>query len=145
MAVERHFGTKVAGVAYYLFPQKTLFTTDFSAADHIQQVTVKDDAKQRVLEKEIVNSYIYRREELDKGIIEDGELTKIDDLSYTKASTPNVPLCPIKKDHDDKKLKGCPFVSTSRPPFAKAKPNWGNMKTPQETKTTHPILKGRLV
>ena len=148
-AVEQQFDAEVAGVGYYLFPRMTLFTTDYPDSDHVKQVTVKADAAVRDLFAEVQNSYVYRRTSLDGGFIEDGELTPIENLEYTKASTADQPLYPIKADNNDKdkskKRKACPYVKKDKPPFAKQKPKWDKPTDPKEIKTTHPILKGRLV
>jgi hypothetical protein len=83
---------------------------------------------------------------LNRGHIEDGEMTEIDDLEYTKASTAEKPLYPIDVDYNNKDKKGCPYVKVDKPPFAKKKAKWNTSKgDPKEIKTTHPILKGRLV
>ena len=148
-AVEQQFDAGVAGVGYYLFPRMTLFTTDYPDSDHVKQVTVKADEAVRNLFAEVQNSYVYRRTSLDGGFIEDGELTPIEDLEYTKASTADQPLYPIKADYNDKdkskKRKACPYVKKDKPPFTKQKPDWKKPTDPKEIKTTHPILKGRLV
>ena len=146
-AVEQHFEAEVAGVGYYLFPRMTLFTTDYTDSDHIKQVNVKTDAAERDLFAEVQNAYAYRRNALNGGFIEDGELTPIEDLEYTKASTADQPLYPIEADYKDKKKKkkGCPYVKKDKPPFAKQKPKRETPTDPKEIQTTHPILKGRLV
>lgn len=150
-AIKEHYGSDVAGVAYYLFPKMTLYTTDFPTSDHIRQIVVKTEASNRELFEEIKNSYAYRRETLDNGFIEESELTEIAELAYTKASTDNKPLYPIEADYNDKKKKkeiqkkGCPYIKKDKPPFVKQKANWSTPSDPKEIKTTHPILKGRLV
>ena len=148
-AVEQHFKGEVAGVGYYLFPMMTLFTTDYPDSDHVKQVTVKADAAVRNLFAEVQNSYVYRRTSLDDGFIEEGELTDIAELPYTTDKPSDQPLYPIKADSSDKdkskKRKACPYVKKDKPPFAKQKPKWDKPTDPKEIKTTHPILKGRLV
>lgn len=150
-AIKEHYGSDVAGVAYYLFPKMTLYTTDFPTSDHIRQIMVKTEASNGELFEEIKNSYAYRRETLDNGFIEESELTEIAELAYTKASTDNKPLYPIEADYNDKKKKkeiqkkGCPYIKKDKPPFVKQKANWSTPSDPKEIKTTHPILKGRLV
>ncbi len=144
-AAEKHYGTTVAGVAYYLFPKMTLYTTDFSESDHVRHIKVKSDATGRKPDEEIQNSYIYRRESLNEGFVEDSELKNIEDLAYSKASNQRTPLYPLDEDYRSKGLKSCPYVKVDAPPFVKKKPKWNTPKDPKETKTTHPILKGRLV
>ena len=145
-AAQQHYGLKVAGVAYYLFPKMTLFTTDFPAIDHVWKVKVKtgDDNKTTLFE-EVQYSYAYRRDELNQGFVEDSELEEIEELDYTTSSTQDKPHYPLDVAYKTKGLKGCPYVKTDKPPFAKKKADWGTVKSPKETKTTHPILKGRLL
>lgn len=146
-AIKEQYGSNVAGVAYYLFPKMTLYTTDFPTSDHIRQIVVKTEASDKKLFEEIQNSYEYRRCTLDNGFIEESELTEIAELAYTKASTDDKPLYPIEADYNDKKKKnkGCPYIKKDKPPFVKQKANWSTPSDPKEIKTTHPILKGRLV
>lgn len=148
-AIKEHYGSDVAGVAYYLFPKMTLYTTDYPTSDHVRQIKVKAEASDRKLFEEIKNSYEYRRSTLDCGFIEESELTEITELAYTKASTDDKPLYPIEADYNDKKKenkkKGCPYIKKDKPPFVKQKANWSTPSDPKEIMTTHPILKGRLV
>ena len=144
-AIKEHYGSDVAGVAYYLFPKMTLYTTDFPTSDHIRQIVVKTEASNRELFEEIKNSYAYRRETLDNGFIEESELTEIAELAYTKASTDDKQFYPIEADYNQKKNKGCPYIKKDKPPFIKQKAKRDKPSDPKEIKTTHPILKGRLV
>lgn len=146
-AIKEQYGSDVAGVAYYLFPKMTLYTTDFPTSDHVRKIKVKAEASDKKLFEEIQNSYEYRRCTLDNGFIEESELTEIAELAYTKASTDDKPLYPIEADYNDKKKKnkGCPYIKKDKPPFVKQKANWSTPSDPKEIKTTHPILKGRLV
>ena len=123
----------------------TLYTTNFSTSDHIRQIVVKTEASNRELFEEIQNAYEYRRRTLDSGFIEESELTEIAELAYTKASTDDKPLYPIEADYNQKKNKGCPYIKKDKPPFVKQKANRNTPSDPKEIKTTHPILKGRLV
>ena len=143
-AAELHYQSNVAGVAYYLFPKKTLFTVDFPESDHITHIEVDTSDTDATLFEEIKNSYTYRRNELNTGVIEESELTEIANIAYTQASTAETPLYPLEPDYDNNKLKGCPYVKTEKPPFAKKKADWKKSKDPKDIKTTHPILKGRL-
>ena len=144
-AAEIQYGKNVAGVAYYLFPKMTLFTFDFPESDHIRLVKVKTEAKDRRLDKEIQNSYVYRRSELDAGFLEESELKEIEKLDYTLSSTPETPHYPLDVAYKTKGLKAGPYVKTDKPPFVKKKSKWDTPEDPKEIKTTHPILKGRLV
>lgn len=145
-AAKKHYGKPIVGVAYYLFPLKTLFTTDFLESDHIRHIEVKTKVKDMDIIQEVQNAYHYRRDELNRGHIEDGEMTMIADLEYTNASTDDHPLYPIDADYNKKDKKGCPYVKVDKPPFAKKKAKFEKPKSdPKEIKTTHPILKGRLV
>jgi hypothetical protein len=124
----------------------SLFTTDFPAIDHVWKVKVKtgDDDKTTLFD-EVQYSYAYRRDELNQGFVEDSELEEIKKLNYTTSSTQDKPHYPLDVAYKTNGLKGCPYVKTDKPPFAKKKTEWGTAKEPKETKTTHPILKGRLV
>ena len=144
-AAMKHYGSNIAGVAYYLFPTMTMYTSDFPESDYIRRIKVKTEAASRNLFEEIQNSYKYRREELDLGFIEDSEMNSIEELEYTKAGS-TTPLCPLDVAYGTKDLKSCPYVKVDKPPFAKKKANWNTIKSnPKEINTTHPILKGRLV
>lgn len=144
-AAQKHYSTTIAGVAYYLFPLMTMFTSDFPESNHIRRIKVKTEDASRNLYEEVQNSYKYRREELDHGFIEDGEMEEIADLEYAKAGI-TTPLYPLDVAYSTKGLKSCPYVKVDKPPFAKKKTKWNTSKgDPKEIKTTHPILKGRLV
>ena len=144
-AAMKHYGSNIAGVAYYLFPTMTMYTSDFPESDYIRRIKVKTEAAARNLFEEIKNSYKYRREELDLGFIEDSEMNSIEELEYTKAGS-TTPLYPLDVAYGTKDLKSCPYVKVDKPPFAKKKANWNTIKSnPKEINTTHPILKGRLV
>ena len=144
-AAKIHYGTDVAGVAYYLFPKMTLFTSDFKESDHIRYVKVKTAAKDRKLDKELQNSYVYRRSELDAGFLEESELEEIAKLDYKTKENPDKPHYPLDIAYKTKDKKSCPYVQADKPPFVKKKPNWDTPEDPKEIKTTHPILKGRLI
>ena len=146
-ALKLHYGlgSRVAGVAYYLFPKMTLFTLDFSESDHIHHIQQKEENGKRVLLDEINNSYVYRRNELNKGLIEESEMIEISEIEYMKSNTVDNPLVPIEPDYNNKKVKGCPYVKVDKPPFAKKGADWKKPSDIKEIKTTHPILKGRLV
>ena len=144
-AAMKHYGSNIAGVAYYLFPTMTMYTSDFPESDYIRRIKVKTEAASRNLFEEIKNSYNYRREELDLGFIEDSEMNSIEELEYTKAGS-TTPLYPLDVAYGTKDLKSCPYVKVDKPPFAKKKANWNTIKSnPKEINTTHQILKGRLV
>ena len=144
-AAQKHYGSTIAGVAYYLFPLMTMFTSDLPESEHVRRIKVKTEAASRNLYEELQNSYQYRREELDHGFIEDSEMEEIAELEYTKASS-TTPLYPLDVAYNTKGLKSCPYVKVDKPPFAKKKAKWNTSKSdPKEIKTTHPILKGRLV
>lgn len=145
-AAQKHYGKPIVGAAYYLFPLKTLFTTYFPDSDHIRHIKVKAEVENRNILKEVQNAYQYRRDELNRGHIEEGEMTEKDALEYSMASTAEKPLYPIDADYNNKDKKGCPYVKVDKPPFAKKKAKHEKAKIdPKEIKTTHPILKGRLV
>lgn len=144
-AAQKHYGSQISGVAYYLFPIMTMFTSDFPESSHIRRVKVKTETASRDLYEEVQNSYKYRRDELDHGFIEDSEMEEIAELDYTKAGN-DTPLYPLDVAYKTKGLKSCPYVKVDKPPFAKKKAKWNTQKNnPKEIKTTHPILKGRLI
>ena len=144
-AAKKHYGSTIAGVAYYLFPLMTLFTCDFPESNHIRRIKVNTEADSRNLYVEVQNSYKYRREELNHGFIEDSEMEEIAELEYSKAGT-TTPLYPLDVAYNTKGLKSCPYVKVDKPPFAKKKAKWNtSISDPKEIKTTYPILKGRLV
>ena len=144
-AAQEHYGASIAGVAYYLFPMMTLFTTDFPESNSIRRIKVNTEASERSLYEEVQNSYQYRREELNQGFIEESEMEEIAELGYTKASM-DTPFYPLDVAYKTNGLKSCPYVKVDKPPFAKKKAKWNKSKSDsKEIKTTHPILKGRLV
>jgi hypothetical protein len=137
---------RVVGTAYYLFPLCKLFTTSFPASDHIVSVDINADARNRVLFDELKNSYAYRRAELNAGRVEDSERCNIADIPYNVALTSGQALYPLNEPYNKKGVKSCPYVKTDKPPFAKKSPQWEKSDPDvREIKTTHPILKGRLL
>lgn len=137
---------KIVGTAYYLFPMCKLFTTVFPKSDHVVKVEVDSKADKRKLFEEIKNSYNYRRNELNNGKVEDSELCTIAELPYDKDKTNYIPRYPLEGQYKREDVKKCPYVKTDKPAFAKKVPNWGDSKAnDREIKTTHSILKGRLL
>ena len=137
---------KIVGTAYYLFPLCKLFTTVFPESDHVVKVEVDYEADNRKLFEEIKNSYNYRRNELNNGKVEDSELCTIAELPYDKDKTNNLPRYPLEGQYKREDVKKCPYVRTDKPAFAKKVPNWGDSNADdREIKTTHSILKGRLL
>ena len=137
---------KIVGTAYYLFPLCKLFTTVFPESEHVVNVEVDYEAENRKLFEEIKNSYIYRRNELNNGKVEDSELCAIAELPYNKDTKGKLPLYPLEGQYKRENDKKCPYVKTDKPAFAKKVPNWGDSKADdREIKTTHSILKGRLL
>ena len=132
-------------MGYYQFPKMTLYTVDFPESDHIHHIQRQIEDDNRTLLDEIKNSYVYRRSELDRGEIEESELAEIDKIAYKLANNKNRPLFPLEADYNFDKLKGCPYVKVDKPPFAKKKAGWDTPTDPKEIKTTHSILKGRLL
>lgn len=143
-AAEKQLGKMVVGMGYYQFPKMTLYTTHFEDADYIRKITPKTEAKDRNLGDEIRASYQYRRNgELDKGIVEESELQSISDTNYDNQTEKT--LYPLDIAFKTKDRKSCPYVKVDKPPFAKKKAGWDTPTDPKEIKTTHPILKGRLL
>ena len=78
--------------------------------------------------------------------MEDSELCTIAELPYDKDKTNYIPRYPLEGQYKREDVKKCPYVKTDKPAFAKKVPNWGDSKAnDREIKTTHSILKGRLL
>lgn len=125
-------------VGYYLFPQCELVTAD-SLAGHaaIQRVKVDAERSLHSLYDEILNSYEFRRDELDRGHIEESELEELSALAYTQCDQD---LVPLKPDYNQKDRKGTPYVSGVK----KKSNSWDKLTEPKQIATTHSILKDRL-
>ena len=95
---------------------------------------------------ELKNSYTYRRNELDSGRVEESELAKIKEIPYTKDQEGILPYYPLEGQYKRETDKKCPFVKTDKPAFARKTKKWeDNNASDRAIKTTHPILKGRLL
>ena len=124
---------KIVATAYYLFPKCKLFTNCYAKTEHIVHVEMK-------------NSYTYRRNELDSGRVEESELAKIKEIPYTKDQEGILPYYPLEGQYKRETDKKCPFVKTDKPAFARKTKKWeDNNASDRAIKTTHPILKGRLL
>lgn len=144
IVMKHYVGKKIAGVAYYLFPLQQLYSCDFEESEHIVSVKRNSKDEQRTLFEEICASYRYRREELDKGWVEQAELTPIEETDYGNDISVRG-LYPLESDFDQKTLKSCPFVNTDKPFFSKSSTNRGKSTDLRENKTTHKVMKGRLL
>ena len=121
-------------VAYYLLPQCKLVTADtFAPHSAIQQVKVDAARVKQNPFEEIKASVLYRRNELDRGHIEESELRAITDIPCAQQQG----LFPLE---DEKKKKKGPYVSRSK----KRNKKWDKATEPKQTATTHPIFKNRL-
>lgn len=92
--------------AYYLMPMGRLYTTYPFAGSYVEHVKIDDDKTGDIVYR-IVNSYIYRRNEIQNGRIELGEEEPLSLLDYY-AETDSMRLLPLKskgvaKDGNDLK------------------------------------------
>ena len=143
---QQDHNAKIVATAYYLFPKCKLFTNCYAKTEHIVHVEMDEEAKKRELFDELKNSYKYRRNELDAGRVEESELAKIEEIPYKKDKEGNLPRYPLEGQYKREEDKGCPYIKTDKPAFAKKTKKWGDNKaSDREIKTTHPILKGRLL
>ncbi|MBR5824486.1 MAG: hypothetical protein IKY67_10130 [Paludibacteraceae bacterium] len=83
--------------------------------------------------KLIINSYAYRKSELEEGTIEEGECTTLSDLNYHNKEN----LFPLKSDNNNKDIKSLPYTKKRK---MKKKYNQSN----EDKATTYPILKSKL-
>ncbi len=93
-------------IAYYLMPMGRLYTTYPFAGSYVERVKVDEDKTGDIVHR-IVNSYIYRRNEIQSGRIELGEEEPLSLLDYFNDTT-SLQLLPLKgrgigKDGDDLK------------------------------------------
>ena len=97
--VEKTLG-EVKFIGYYAIPRRTLFTPEnvLKSNPAIEEVA-RDESKD--IFKMAVNGYIYRWEQLRKGILEEGEGLPLADLEYSKASD----CYALEPDFDDNSLK----------------------------------------
>lgn len=93
--------------AYYLMPIGRLYTTYSFTGSHVEHVKI-DESKEGDIVHQIVNSYLYRRNEISNGRIELGEGDSLSLLDYHKDAS-SFQLLPLKgmsngKDEDNKSI-----------------------------------------
>ncbi len=158
-------GKKVSVVGYYLFPKCVLETPDYDTLkDKSNKVIIMhiDSPQNAGLFNQIENSIVQRRDELEKGNIEEGEGMDIKDLPYsTKLLSAGNMLTvgeikmtggPTKKEPNRpyniesiKKESNKVFTNKPASRFSKAAQDFINENIPlNETPTTYQLMKGRL-
>ena len=145
---------KVAGVGYYMMPQKQLITTDFDEIPEMSLIKHVDKPATAVtLEKRIQHSYDYRIKEIQKGHIEEAEMMDIineKDSYYAHQEDADNELCPLAVEPigkgTGKSRTIVVIIKKSEQVFRPTKKVSydDNKKDPSETPTSHPVLKGRL-
>ncbi len=133
---------EVKGVGYYIMPMQTLYTTDFDSwKTCIKKVNAGAES---TLFKQIQKSYEFRKAELSEGKIEDGELMSLTSCLYAEKEidkeNPENNLIPLERNDQDKTLKASEYVFLP----TKKKTRDYAPKEPNETPTSHSILKGRV-
>lgn len=142
-------GKKVVGVGYYMMPRQKLFTTDFS--DWNNMICKVTSANSNDLFQQIQNAYTFRKEELEKGHIEEGELMDVlpfTDNYYNKQNEKKLCSLDVVEKYEGRG-KGRTLVGVTKNSEyvyvqSKKKSFDFDEKEPYETPTSHPILKGRL-
>ncbi len=131
-AIKKDKGKDVIAKGYYLLPQCKLYTCDDIQGDGVEKIEQTDS---RNLITMIQESYMYRKNELEQGIIEEADYANVELLKYHNDSE-KLSLYPIKQK-DNK--KSAPYVSSRT---KKKKPNYNQKE--EDKSTTYTILKGRL-
>ncbi|GAA6529379.1 hypothetical protein LPYR103PRE_13520 [Segatella asaccharophila] len=98
---------KVGGVGYFLMPEGRMATTGGIAGDLVSTIALDEDRKGKDLMTEMRNSYAYRRNQIERGLIELGEGEGVGALQYGKDETEK-DLVPLDTDEDGNKAT-CPF------------------------------------
>jgi len=89
-------GKNVAATAYFTMPQHKLYTTDTTlTGEHVNIVEAEDESP---LITKVINSYRFRRQQIENGIIENGEGKELDLLDYAK-NTESENLVPLKPEY----------------------------------------------
>lgn len=146
-------GDTFGGAAYYLLPDAKLLSYDRwnGPADVVEQITQPVD--HGTLFERVQNSFRYRKEELAKGYVEEGETlpmkskdyvdpaVEIVNFEYLKATD----VIPLESAYgkENENLKGSPYVAKpkkKKKTFRKTKLS----EKPNEQSTTHTILKGHV-
>ena len=100
--VEEALG-EVKFIGYYAIPRKTLYTpaNTLKPNDCIEEVAQQKMDIFTMAEK----GYVYRRDQLRQGILEEGEGLELKESDYSSQSD----LYPLEKDYDDEKLKAVAY------------------------------------
>lgn len=137
-AIKKYLNKEVAAVGYYMMPKQKLYTPDF---DDWENAIVKVDAPAVTpsLFEQIQNSYKFRKEELEKGKIEEAELQNVTSCEYfDKTGSENLFPLELKDKSTDIKNSEYVFKPNKKRSYEDSK------KEPYEIPTSHPVLKGRL-
>jgi len=99
--IEKAENKNVAATAYFTMPRHKLFTVnkELQGKDVVHIEPVNNDS---LLEK-LINSYRFRRNQLEHGIIENGEGATIEELVYGQ-KTQELNLVPLTPDHDNEEM-----------------------------------------
>ncbi|MBR4133948.1 MAG: PD-(D/E)XK nuclease family protein [Bacteroidales bacterium] len=117
-AVSRKYGARVSVVGYWMFPAHNFLTESWCAIDAQEDVKVfnaPSTGKNHGLEdifKQICNSYGFRMEQLQKGVIEEGEQMALADLEYYQAQEKNN-LYPLEADYKQDDIKAVAYGNTN--------------------------------
>ena len=101
-------GRKVLGSAYYVIPQYTLETNDEYFSTWSRAYCDYNRLYDRMnVYAEAVNSYFFRKDQISRGVLENGELHPVDamDMEYMAAAENGVALYPLDRDWADDGLK----------------------------------------
>ena len=143
---------KVVAVGYYCMPLCVLITSDYERLEVEDRLIINKIEKPSngdSLFEQIQNSTIQRMEEINKGMIEEGEMLEIQELPYLKALEKGEKLLPIgsKKNKAQVIIKENQTVykSTLESKFEyKTKSYESGVISANEKATTYPLMKGRL-
>lgn len=95
---------KVAATAYFTMPRHQLYTqSDCLTGKDVKRVECTGDTSPLI--DKIISSYRYRREQIENGIIENGEGREIAELVYGQ-DTEDKNLVPLSPDYNDGEIHG---------------------------------------
>ena len=155
-------GKTVKAVGYYLIPKCVLETSDFDTyKDAVTNDVIIhhiDPVSEAALFNQIQKSVFERREEIEKGHIEEGEMMDIKDLPYSKALLDGTDLLIVGTVKKERKTKDNPdpavisinkdsqrvFVNKPESRFQRQFPEYEDKVSLKEKPTTYPLMKGRL-
>ena len=149
-------GKNVKAVGYYLMPKCRLDTPDYATLkDKTGKVIVNhiDKLQDADLFAQIKNSVEQRRKEIENGEIEEGEGQDIKELPYSVARLDGKNMLVVGKEKRrnnnqvvESIIKDSKIVFTTKPEkyFSRLSDNFDDNAQLNETKTTYPLMKGRL-